>query len=660
MADSQARIVISASDKTRAAIESAKANFGTLQAKAAAVGGVISAAFAGVGLAGLVTSTARAIDELNDAADATGSSVEMLSALDDLARRTGTTLDSVTGILVKFNAVLNEAKPGSEAEAALKAIGLQADELRKQDPADALRQVATALTEYEDDANKARLVQLLFGKSIREVAPFLKDLAEAGTLNSRMTAEQAAEAERFNKQLAALQTNSENATRQLVSGLLPTINELLEAFSAAKDEAGGLAGASDLLRVPFEALIVLGANLAYVFKGFGNEIGGIAAQISRLAVGDFRGAGAIRDAMLADAEAARKKLDDFERRILSRTTATESAAGGGFSDARFEGSRKRSVGTLPTPAKAGAAETARAFTDYQQLIDQSVGNLLEDADVTRAQKINDQIAKLYQLFQLGMPADLIGQAQAKLNEGKLVGPELPPEEIDRRKRLNDLIAATPTAKLDESRKQMQLLADAFERGDITAMQFEEAAGAALGTLPDQIKTANDGMDEFAKQAARNIQDALGTSVKAALKGDFDGILDLWGNMLAEMAAQALAAQLGKFLFGDFGTTGSIGGVAGDLFAAFAGFFADGGRIPAGQWGIAGEAGAEVIQGPATVTPLAQLPAAPGGGALQFAPQTVVNIDSRSDAASVYAGVQRMLQDNNKQLFAQLRTMGVVR
>jgi hypothetical protein len=36
---------------------------------------------------------------------------------------------------------------------------------------------------------------------------------------------------------------------------------------------------------------------------------------------------------------------------------------------------------------------------------------------------------------------------------------------------------------------------------------------------------------------------------------------------------------------------------------FGGFFATGGMIPPGRFGVVGEAGRELVQGPATVTPL---------------------------------------------------------
>lgn len=68
------------------------------------------------------------------------------------------------------------------------------------------------------------------------------------------------------------------------------------------------------------------------------------------------------------------------------------------------------------------------------------------------------------------------------------------------------------------------------------------------------------------------------------------------------------------------TVSSIGSSIGDFFG---GFFANGGTLGAGKWGIAGENGPELISGPATVTPMAA-----GGGS------TVVTYNINAvDAAS---------------------------
>ena len=48
-----------------------------------------------------------------------------------------------------------------------------------------------------------------------------------------------------------------------------------------------------------------------------------------------------------------------------------------------------------------------------------------------------------------------------------------------------------------------------------------------------------------------------------------------------------------------GLTGILGGI-GDFFG---GFFANGGSLPAGKFGIVGERGPELITGPANITPM---------------------------------------------------------
>ncbi len=49
-------------------------------------------------------------------------------------------------------------------------------------------------------------------------------------------------------------------------------------------------------------------------------------------------------------------------------------------------------------------------------------------------------------------------------------------------------------------------------------------------------------------------------------------------------------------------SGGIGGFFGGIAHLFGGFHASGGSIPSGKWGITGEQGPEIVQGPANVTP----------------------------------------------------------
>jgi len=231
------KIILSADDKTGAAITSVRAGLQSMRphieaASLAMLGFGTVAGAAAAALAAFSVSV-KAIDSFNDLADATGASVENISALDRVARETGGNFDTVSTSLIKFNAALkNTDGDNSGAAAALKAIGLSAKELKAIDPAEALLQTAVALAGFADDGNKARLTQELFGKSLAEVAPLLKDLAEKGALVKSTTTEQAAAAETFNKQLFKLKANSEDAARAMTSSLVPALNEVLEAFNA--------------------------------------------------------------------------------------------------------------------------------------------------------------------------------------------------------------------------------------------------------------------------------------------------------------------------------------------------------------------------------------------------------------------------------------------
>jgi lambda family phage tail tape measure protein len=80
-----------------------------------------------------------------------------------------------------------------------------------------------------------------------------------------------------------------------------------------------------------------------------------------------------------------------------------------------------------------------------------------------------------------------------------------------------------------------------------------------------------------------------------------------------------------------GVISDIGSSIGNLFS---GWFAEGGRIPSGKFGIAGEAGPELIKGPADVIPAAQL----GGGS------GVTNVNYTIHAVDAASFKQLLAQD----------------
>ena len=245
------------------------------------VGKAFGTVFAGVSagaFAAWIKSAVDFADSLNDVADASGAAVEKISALQDVAKRNGSGFDTVTQALLKFNQSLQQtAKPGSDAEKMLKAIGLSAKELRDMDPADALHRTAQALAAYADDGMKARSVQELFGKSLREVAPFLKDLAERGELNAKITKQQAEEAEKFNKELFKLRAAADEAGQAIASPLVSWMNELIERFRLGAKEGDSFATTLAKIAgipIPSPAGLVIAAGRAAMPSTWGSPSNG--------------------------------------------------------------------------------------------------------------------------------------------------------------------------------------------------------------------------------------------------------------------------------------------------------------------------------------------------------------------------------------------------
>lgn len=137
----------------------------------------------------------------------------------------------------------------------------------------------------------------------------------------------------------------------------------------------------------------------------------------------------------------------------------------------------------------------------------------------------------------------------------------------------------------------------LEAGAINEETFNRARKAAADTLAESSENF-ELMKELGQEAARNIQGAFVDLFMTAGSG-LDDFADQFGQTLQTMAANFIANEAIKFLLKSAG--GAIGGTAGGAIGDFAGKFDSGGTIPSGSWGIAGERGPEVVQGPAAVT-----------------------------------------------------------
>lgn len=111
-----------------------------------------------------------------------------------------------------------------------------------------------------------------------------------------------------------------------------------------------------------------------------------------------------------------------------------------------------------------------------------------------------------------------------------------------------------------------------------------SAGRAARGL-DDVADSVEGLGEKSSQAADRFGDLVAGLITGSQKiGD---VLSRLGQQLLSSGISGLASSLAPNLFSEGGF--------------FAGLFDKGGLIPAGQWGIAGERGPEIVTGPARVT-----------------------------------------------------------
>jgi hypothetical protein len=125
-------------------------------------------------------------------------------------------------------------------------------------------------------------------------------------------------------------------------------------------------------------------------------------------------------------------------------------------------------------------------------------------------------------------------------------------------------------------------------------------GLEMTNLTEVVKESDKAMTEWAANLGGSVASGLVSIARSAtsMKDALSQLKEMAQNALWSISESLLTSGLNGLL-GAAGT--QFGGAMG--FGGFGGFYADGGRLGAGKWGIAGEAGPEIIHGPANITPM---------------------------------------------------------
>lgn len=224
------------------------------------------------------------------------------------------------------------------------------------------------------------------------------------------------------------------------------------------------------------------------------------------------------------------------------------------------------------------------------------------------------------------------------------------------------------------------LGDAVEKGglDLSGLAAPNLDFSAItvgagdgGPTDPQDETADKWREGFSRWFGDGIQAALNGDLKGFLKdsfsrvfgGAFRSVLGDLGNSLAQLfGGSGGGGGLGGVISGIFAAFGGGGGgggaeAGGGLAALFSGFFAQGGTIPSGEFGIVGERGPEAVFSTARgalIRPnsaLSSLPQTRSGG-------TSVSISIPVDATGADAAALARVQASLDRMRAELPSLVV--
>lgn len=621
MATQQARIEIVGDNKTRSAFAQVERDFGELEKTAGRLKPLLGALAAGFSARGVVQMADDYASLQARLKLASRDMLEFAAANQAVERIAAASQAPLLETATLYTRIAQSLKDTSVSQAAFVdtteavALSLRISGASAAESSSAMLQFSQAIAsgvlrgeEFNAVSESApRLLQVL-AKSLGVNTGELREMAKQGQLTREVLIDG------LGRQLPILRREAEALPKTFSAGFTALQNTLLKTIGQINEMSGaGRTMADVMVQVgnpaivtTFQALGVVGANVAYVFRQIGIEIGGIAAQFASvkgtgLRAEDWKGFTAIGDAMKRDAAAARAELDKLEKRILglSGPSVGKGASGAGGA------ARAALAATLPTATVRAKRPTAKDL----DIID-PFGSQRRAAEADALRKQVDAQNEAFDRLEDMRDYQIAQDEQAAAALGRL------------RDQYRDMI--DPLQKYREQLEEVRTLADA---GLIDADQALEAEFAiqqqidAVAGLGKELDKAKDFAEDFGLTFNSALEDALVNGKRFS-----DVLKSLEQDIARIIIRKSVTEPLGNAISSifkniDFGKIFSFGGGR-----------AGGGPVYPGQYYVVGERGPEVLL-PNTAGTV--VPAGAGGGV------TVVqhiSIDSRSDRASILAAM----------------------
>lgn len=504
---------------------------------------------------------------------------------------------------------------------------------------------------------------------MKDAAPLLKDLAEAGKLQATVTTEQAEAAERFNKTLFAMRTAAEDAGRALTFGLGESLAATVENWNAATTAFGGFSAA---LRAVLSGSTQLKDDPAAGLREYNEQLKVMDARIRAVQDGSDGFRGRFADERIKSLQAERAeiaKVADFYRTLVNAGSAGAGRGSAGLSLPKLAGPTGKP--SRVTPPKEEISAASQALATYVLQLERELFTLQELSTEEEALNKLKEIGALGQNLQvkervLGLAREIDLQRQG-VEFARAMNTEM---ERQRNEQAGlDEALARYSGRTADALKQAQTarLEARLAAGDVFSPEELDRIRKGIGGIKEEAERTFNGAEKALDRFAENVQDALGNTVEATLRGDFDNIGKLWGDLLVKMASQAIAADVGAALFGNVGKADSVsGGLLAELVGAFtggtlSGARASGGPVSAGGAYLIGEDGPEILQmgsRSGSVLPNSALSAGGSRSELSINMPVSIQIDARTDQAQVAQLVAGAMAQTQRDMWAQLHARGL--
>lgn len=614
MARSNAKIIISAEDRTKQAFASVNKSLGSITALSGAA--VLAA---GAALAGIAKSTANFNDQIIKSAQAVGTSSEELSGLAYGAKLAGVEFDQLTTGLGKLAKTTEDYKDGLST--AVDAFGkLNLDPTQYNDTSLLLSAVAEELSKLPDGAEKTAIAMALLGRSGAKLIPLMNGGADA-IRSAKEEAEQfglivstdvAKQSEQFNDNLTRMQSAAQGLKLSIGNAAIPALVEITDAMVLATKESGLLYG----------AFIGLGGLAAHMFgldwgsqaedrlKHINHEVAVLQQKLNTRQAREGTGIVPISDEEFQKAIMRMKELGEERLKL-------EHALGRGASTTPKpkSSSQETSVlGNTTNEIDKQAKAVAKLVAEFEKAVapTQSQSEALQQ-QLNIFKGLQPEVKAYLQGLQKQVEAtELATKAQEEWNELAALQRASDDEALAR---IEELSAAEitrveameaqaktirelydPTLKLlDLQAEYQQLLLE----GLITQEEYDNALKKSQESISDLAdEGANDFKDlqreieGFSRNAANALTDFL-TDGEANFGNFVESVL----NDLARLAIKRnITDPLFKGLEGIFGGGDSSSGGSGFFSSLFGGFRANGGAVSSNKAYIVGERGPELLTG----------------------------------------------------------------